>query len=525
MSSSSWIWVRMSPIVQSPFGVWSRVREKECRRDEVRIKGCGNSCHAEGWLARRFRLALSEMLRDCHALHFTPEGGLQASFHFLSLFLPCKYGFTRSQSTHRTVMRLLSRPTWLTRRIPLSRFPQVTHGAVHHTSTKNVTPVEMPRLLVKPGSSNHNSLSSYLEYAARTKLRPDRTVYIGTHYEYTVAEALQRLGFSLIRTGMKNDAGIDLIGHWMLSFMREPMPVIVQCKSRVKTCSPDAIRELEGAFRSVPQEWRNKDVLGLLITNLNSTEGLRRQMYLSPRPLAFLQITKSGTITQFVWNRAATDRGLEGVGVTSRYTVLPPERDETDAATAIYEPGERPRDENGRFIPDPYSKLRKKGASRTVAVDIQLTWMGTPMFPDSAQVARETAKRLADITRSEREKSAQPKRKPGPVPKPKTALATTVKTHGRSLGAKSKVKAKVKLIAVTAVVPKRGRDRPPKALKEKDVCGDDGNLAKPIPPKGRPGRKPKQMSKKSDGIRDVTVDPVTPRKRGRPRKIVAVVDG
>ncbi|KAF2451058.1 hypothetical protein P171DRAFT_342654, partial [Karstenula rhodostoma CBS 690.94] len=219
------------------------------------------------------------------------------------------------------------------------------------TSTANVAPVEIPRLFVKPGSPNHNSLSSYLEYAKRTKLRSDRSVYIGTHYEYTAAEALLRLGFSLIRTGQKNDAGIDLIGHWILSFLREPMPVIVQCKSRIKTCSPDAIRELEGAFHSVPYEWRNKDVLGLLISNLKATEGLRRQMYLSPRPIAFLQIGKSGTITQFVWNRAATDRGLEGVG----------------------------------------------GASRTVVADIQLTWMGTPIFADKAEVARETARRLADI--------------------------------------------------------------------------------------------------------------------------------
>ncbi|KAF9730939.1 hypothetical protein PMIN01_10897 [Paraphaeosphaeria minitans] len=331
-------------------------------------------------------------------------------------------------------MCLLSRLTWPTRRIPISRLSQtIPHGAVHHTSATHAAPVGMPRLLVKPGSPNHNSLSTYLEYAARTKLRPDRTVYIGTLYEYTAAEALQRLGFSLIRTGMKNDAGIDLIGHWMLSFLREPMPTIVQCKARMKTCSPDAIRELEGAFRSVPHEWRNKDVLGLLISNQKATEGLRKQMYLCPRPLGFLQIGKSGTTTQFVWNQAATDRGLEGVGVTPRYTVLPPETKEADLETEIYRPEDRPRDANGRFITDPYAKLRKKGAARTVVADIQLTWMGTPIFPDSAQAAKETARRLADIARAKLERSGGLKRKPGrPLGsknQPKPVLATVVKTN------------------------------------------------------------------------------------------------
>ncbi|KAL1607970.1 hypothetical protein SLS60_002909 [Paraconiothyrium brasiliense] len=440
-------------------------------------------------------------------------------------------------------MRLLARPTWLTRRIPLSRLLRTNpHGAVHHTSTTNVAPIEIPKLLVKPGSVNHNSLSTYLDYATRTKLRPDRTVYIGTHYEYTAAEALLRLGFSLIRTGQKNDAGIDLIGHWMLSFLREPMPVIVQCKARVKTCSPNEIRELEGAFQSVPPEWRRKDVLGLLITNQKATEGLRKQMYLSTRPLAFLQISKSGTITQFVWNRAAAERGLEGVGVTPRYTVLPPEMNESDKEVEmIYRCEDRPRDAHGRFLSDPYAKLRKKGASRTVITDIQLTWLGTPVSADKDELALETAKRMAaiaqahGITHMESEKPTKPKRGRPPGSKNKNGYKSrvkTVKVKGQQSGSRNKVK----VTAVSVIEPQgKGRvGRPSKAVR--DVFGDEGSgviMARPVPPKRGRGRPPKSRPVKKvseqaaldiDGSRDVPVESATPEKRGQPRQMVTVPD-
>ncbi|KAJ4353545.1 uncharacterized protein N0V89_005275 [Didymosphaeria variabile] len=384
------------------------------------------------------------------------------------------------------------------------------------------------------------SLSTYLEYATRTKLRPDRTVYIGTHYEYTAAEALLRLGFSLIRTGQKNDAGIDLIGHWMLSFLREPMPVIVQCKSRMKTCSPNEVRELEGAFQSVPPEWRSKDVLGLLITNQKATEGLRKQMYLSTRPLAFLQISKNGIITQFVWNRAAAERGLEGVGVTPRYTVLPP--GESDKELEMYRCEDRPRDAHGRFLNDPYAKLRKKGASRTVITDIQLTWLGTPVFPDQDELTLETAKRMVAIAQAHGiahmglKKPAKPKRGRPPGSKNKNGYkprVEAVKKKRRQSVSRNEVK-----VTAASVTKSQGEGRvgrPSKAVR--DAFGDDGSgviVARPVPPKRGRGRPPKsesvkkaskQMSNDSVRSKDVPLESATPRKRGRPRKTVAVPDG
>jgi hypothetical protein len=430
-------------------------------------------------------------------------------------------------------MRLTCRPTWLTRRTPLPRLLRATpHGAVHHTSTTNVAPVEIPRLLVKPGSPKHNSLSSYLEYATRTNLRPDRTVYIGTHYEYIAADALLRLGFSLIRTGQKNDAGIDLIGHWMLSCLREPMPVIVQCKARRGTCSPNEIRELEGTFQSVPHEWRGKDVLGLLIVNQRATEGLRKQMYLSPRPLAFLQISKTGTITQFLWNRAAADRGLEGVGVTPRYTVLPPEPNESDADRVIHRCEDRPRDAIGRFTTDPYAKLRKKSASRTVITDIQLTWLGTPVFPDREQVAGETAKSLAASAQAAEPGPEEPVRRKrgrplGSKNKTEAVRASEVKAKRRLLGTSNKVK--VSAVA-TVQLPRARMGRPPKA--GGDVFGDDGSGEILIKPKQGSRRPPKERAAKSkqtsidhDEGGDILVEPIIPRKLGRPSKISAAPNG
>lgn len=439
-------------------------------------------------------------------------------------------------------MRLLARPTWLFRRTPLSRLLRATpHGAVHHTSTTNTAPVDIPRLLVKPGSVNHNSLASYLEYATLRGLSPDRTVYIGTHYEYTVAEALLRLGFSLIRTGQKNDAGIDLIGHWMLSFLREPMPVIVQCKSRMKTCSPNEIRELEGAFHSVPPEWRRKDVLGLLITSQKATEGLRKQMYLSTRPLAFLQISKDGTITQFVWNRAAADRGLEGVRVTPRYTVLPPKNKESEKYEELYRCEDRPRDGRGRFTTDPYAKLRKKREARPVVTDIQLTWLGTPVFPDKNELALETAKRISDITQAHgnTQMVVEPVKKKRGRPlgskngcKIKVISINTAKKRGRPVGSRNK--ADNKNIPNKKPARKGKVGRPTKDIKE--VWGDDGSEeivaepAKPLRKRGRPpGAAAKRMQTQKpiddEGSKDTQIQLGAPRKRGRPRKIVAIPDG
>ena len=261
---------------------------------------------------------------------------------------------------------------WHPRTAPQSLVPR----RIATTSAQNAAPVDLPRLIVKNGAKAHNSLATFIDYANRKSLSPLKTYYIGTHYEYTTALSFMRLGFSLLRTGAKNDAGIDLIGHWVLAPLNEPLPVIIQCKVRRSSVGPSHVRELEGSFRGIPPDWKNKPVLGLLVTTLKATKGTMEAIARSPWPMGFVMMSKQGLIQQFVWNRAASDRGLQGVGVTLRHTpraLLP--------ASEILEV----EDETS-----PRKKRATKFANAGTQKDIQLTWMGSPIFPERNTLDQET---------------------------------------------------------------------------------------------------------------------------------------
>ncbi|KAF2279159.1 uncharacterized protein EI97DRAFT_448019 [Westerdykella ornata] len=225
------------------------------------------------------------------------------------------------------------------------------------TATATIEAVQqvptLPSIVLSSGSPHHNSLSTFLEYAGRVNLAPTRSLYIGTHYEYTSALALLRLGFSLTRTGRAGDAGIDLIGHWTLSQFPVPLPVFAQCKARNANvlCSPRHIRELEGSFQGLPAAWRNKDVLGLLITSRRATNGVLEALRRSRWPMGFLNISRTGAIEQFKrrWSRSYPDAGTVN--------------------------------------------------------DIQLTWMGEPIFPVRDGLVEETLP-LADPPAADLEEEA-----------------------------------------------------------------------------------------------------------------------
>ncbi|KAI7214835.1 hypothetical protein KC333_g5796 [Hortaea werneckii] len=197
---------------------------------------------------------------------------------------------------------------------------------------KSSTNDEVPPRLLPPTSQKHHDLASFLEYAERTSLNPTSTVYRGTHFEYTAAQALGDYAFKLRRTGRSNDLGIDLVGHWHLPASStttagsdqpdagaagHAMPVLVQCKASKLT--PSMVRELEGAYIGAPAGWRGDGVLAVLVSTVPATKGVSAAVQRSQWPLAVMQIGRDGILRQFLWNSKAAEAGLTGLGVTTKY--------------------------------------------------------------------------------------------------------------------------------------------------------------------------------------------------------------
>lgn len=168
-------------------------------------------------------------------------------------------------------------------------------------------------------TTNHYDLTSFLDYASRTHIDPKSTTYVGTHYEYTVKQALQRLGISLKRTGGKSDNGIDLLGTWSLPSVAQPLKVLIQCKALARKIEPSQARELEGAFVGAPAGWRDPGVLGFLISQKPATKGVREAMGRSRWPMGYVLCESNGKILQMLWNRRAEQEGLAGIGVSLKY--------------------------------------------------------------------------------------------------------------------------------------------------------------------------------------------------------------
>jgi hypothetical protein len=385
-------------------------------------------------------------------------------------------------------MRPTLRPPWpkytcLLRWHP--RAPQSIPRRIATTSSTNPAPIDIPKLIVSPGSPHHNSLSSFLDYAKRTSLGPTTTYFVGTHYEYTSALSLMRLGFSLLRVGRASDAGIDLIGHWALAPLREPMRTIIQCKARNISVSPSNVRELEGAFLGIPPDWRSKDVLGLLVTTQKATRGTLEALGQSRSPMGFVMICKSGIVQQFVWNRAAAERGLEGVGVTLRHTprVLIPDTHEEDI---------KPR----KITKKSLLKFKNAGTQK----DIQLTWMGSPIFADRDTIDQDTLDLLKVIQTASQ--TDDKKMVDTPIFKPNSKVLRTAHLPptprgglvmgerppkvkgiiGRPKGAKNKPKPKPARPKVSKTKLKRGR---PEGSKNMPTRGRSDGSKNKLPP-GRP---------------------------------------
>lgn len=346
---------------------------------------------------------------NSRCLHTTTSSHIP---HFFSYCFSCKYVVHMCFHSSHSVMRPFLRVAWLKHASLLPWHPRAPPQSlvprrIATTSAQNAAPVDLPKLLVKNGAKGHNSLATFIEYADRTKLSPLKSYYIGTHYEYTTALSFMRLGFSLLRVGSKNDAGIDLIGHWVLAPLSEPLPVIIQCKARKASLSPCHVRELEGSFRGIPADWKKNSVLGLLVTTFKATKGTMDAIARSPWPMGFVMMSRQGLIQQFVWNRAASDRGLQGVGVTVRHTpraLLPKSEIHDDEETL------------------PRKKHTSKVVDGGTQKDIQLTWMGSPIFPERTTLDQETLSLIGLVTPDSAIKPAAPLGRPRRGPgRPKKA--------------------------------------------------------------------------------------------------------
>lgn len=198
---------------------------------------------------------------------------------------------------------------------PLTRSLRTKSTPTTSKSTSKSTP------LVQSGSTQHHDLTSFLKYAESNDLSKTSTVYVGTLYEYTAIESLKRFGFDLTRTGKASDLGIDLLGHWSVPSLPVPLRTLVQCKARSKKLHPENVRELEGAFSGAPAGWRGEGVLGFLVAAESATKGMRDALVRSKWPLGFMQVNRNGVVEQFLWNHSAAERGLEGMGVTAKYSL------------------------------------------------------------------------------------------------------------------------------------------------------------------------------------------------------------
>ena len=60
-------------------------------------------------------------------------------------------------------------------------------------------------------------------------------------------------------------------------------------------------------------------MIGLLAAPGQATKGVREALGRSRLPLGFLMLEPDGGVRQFLWNRVASELGLDGVGVRLRY--------------------------------------------------------------------------------------------------------------------------------------------------------------------------------------------------------------
>ncbi|KAG5984791.1 hypothetical protein E4U55_003156 [Claviceps digitariae] len=224
-------------------------------------------------------------------------------------------------ATSRAILRTPSPPfvqacwSWLSGRHLSSTSRPRKQSSLSKPRDKKVSNPDAP-------PAQHSDLASFVSYAQRTGLDIKSTVYVGTHYEYTVAQSLSRYGFDLRRIGGSFDLGTDLLGTWTLPDSASSplsMRVLVQCKAGSQRIAPRHVRELEGAFVGAPTGWRGTGVLGVLVSEYSATKGVRDSLGRSQWPMVCMCCSREGVVSQMLWNLRAQELGLESYGVSVRH--------------------------------------------------------------------------------------------------------------------------------------------------------------------------------------------------------------
>lgn len=167
--------------------------------------------------------------------------------------------------------------------------------------------------------TSHHDLTSFLDYAARNQLDPKSTVYVGTHYEYTVQHAFERMGMTLKRVGGRDDYGTDIIGKWSVPSAPHPLKIMIQCKAYTGKVNPAHARELEGAITSAPPTEGASNLLCLLVSPNSASKGVRECLGRSRWPMGFALCTTEGKILQMMWNKSAAEGNLVGIQCGLRF--------------------------------------------------------------------------------------------------------------------------------------------------------------------------------------------------------------
>lgn len=165
-----------------------------------------------------------------------------------------------------------------------------------------------------PVMKRFHSVQSYISQAAINGTSPTSTVFLGTLYEFTVKEQLERrFGMSLDHVGGANDGGRDLAGRWDISPMRqggEPIPirvggklikpmllrkspimdVFVQCKCFNTKIAAKELRELCGVLNASVRAQDKFRTLGVMCAPSTPTAQARTLMDQSMVPLVFCQV-------------------------------------------------------------------------------------------------------------------------------------------------------------------------------------------------------------------------------------------